>query len=179
MVCRWGFGKNRSLLVWILSSKTCHFSWDRTRYIQRSSLERYHYANILRSHHLNFNNFEGLSGHFTSHLIGGVFSPNVRKREDWNVLKYNIVCSFVWIWNLSLTLTEEHRLRVSANRVRRRIWGSKTDDIVRGWIKLHDELCSALNVIRIIKSRRMTWAGHVACMERRGTHAGKVFPGLN
>jgi hypothetical protein len=65
---------------------------------------------------------------------------------------------------------------VFENRTWRRILGSKTDDIIRGWRKLHDEkfdeLCSSLNIIRIIKSRRMAWAGHVACMERRGTLAG-------
>jgi hypothetical protein len=55
--------------------------------------------------------------------------------------------------------------------VLRRIFGPKRDEITRGWRKLHNEELHKLNassdVIRIIKSRRMSWAGHVACMEKK------------
>jgi hypothetical protein len=68
----------------------------------------------------------------------------------------------------SLTLREEHRLRVFENRVLRRIFGPKRDEVTGEWRKLHNEkLCdlySSPSVIRIIKSRRMRWAGHVARM---------------
>jgi hypothetical protein len=66
----------------------------------------------------------------------------------------------------SLTLREEHKLRVFENRVLRRIFGIKRDEVTGDWRKLHNEefhnLCSSPNIIRIIKSRRMRWAWHVA-----------------
>jgi hypothetical protein len=72
----------------------------------------------------------------------------------------------------SLTLREEHRLRVFENRVLRRIFGLKRHEVAGGWRKLHNEelrnLFSSPNIIRMIKSRRIRWAGHVARMGRRG-----------
>jgi hypothetical protein len=69
---------------------------------------------------------------------------------------------------LGLTLREENRLRVFENRVLRRIFGPKRDEVTREWRKLHSEelhiLYSSPSIIRQIKSRRMRWAGHVACM---------------
>jgi hypothetical protein len=65
-------------------------------------------------------------------------------------------------------VTEEHGLRVFENRVLRRIFGPKRDEVTGDWRKLHnEELCklySSPNIIRMIKSRRMRWAGHVARM---------------
>jgi hypothetical protein len=73
----------------------------------------------------------------------------------------------------SLTIREEHRLRVFENRLLRRIFGPKRDEVTGEWRKLHNEelrdLYSSQSIIRIIKSRRMRWAGHVARMGRRGT----------
>ena len=79
----------------------------------------------------------------------------------------------VWFW--SLTLREEHRLRVFENRVLRRVFGPKRDDVTGEWRKLHNEELSDLyslpNIVRVVKSRRMIWAGHVARMgEGRGVH---------
>jgi hypothetical protein len=76
---------------------------------------------------------------------------------------------------LSLTLREEHRLRVFENRVLRRIFGPKRNEVTGGWRKLHNEelhgLYSSLGIVRMIKARRMRWAGHMACMgEVRGTY---------
>jgi hypothetical protein len=59
------------------------------------------------------------------------------------------------------------------NRVLRRIFGSKRDEVTGEWRKLHNEelrdLYSSPSIIRIIKSRKMRWAGHVARTGRRGT----------
>jgi hypothetical protein len=68
----------------------------------------------------------------------------------------------------SLTLREEHRLRVFENRVLRRIFGPKLDEVRGEWRKLHNEelqnLYSSLDIVRQLKSRRMRWAGHAACL---------------
>jgi hypothetical protein len=65
---------------------------------------------------------------------------------------------------------------VCENRVLRRIFGPKRDEVTGGWGKLHNEglhnLYSLPNIIRMIKSRRMRWAGHVTRMGRRGKHIG-------
>jgi hypothetical protein len=75
---------------------------------------------------------------------------------------------------LSLTLREEQRLRVFENRVLRRIFGPKRDEVTGDRRKLHNEELhnSSPNIIRMIKSRRMRWGGHVARMEGRGMHIG-------
>jgi hypothetical protein len=74
----------------------------------------------------------------------------------------------------SLSLREEHRLRVFENRVLRRIFGPKWEED-RSWRKLHNDelhsLYSSPNIVRMIKSRRMRWAGQVARMgEGRGVY---------
>jgi hypothetical protein len=68
-----------------------------------------------------------------------------------------------------------HRLRVFENRVLRRIFGPKRDDVMGDWRKLHNEELHNLyspNIIRMIKSRGLRRAGHVARMGRRGMHKG-------
>jgi hypothetical protein len=66
----------------------------------------------------------------------------------------------------SLTLGEVHKLRLFENRVLRKIFGPKGDEVTGGSRKLHNEelhnLYSPPSIIRMIKSRRIRWAGHVA-----------------
>jgi hypothetical protein len=75
----------------------------------------------------------------------------------------------------SHTLREERRLRVFENRVLRRIFGPKRDELTGGWRKLHNEelhsLYSSPSIIRVIKARKLRWAGHVERMgEVRGAY---------
>jgi hypothetical protein len=70
---------------------------------------------------------------------------------------------------------EERRLRVFENKVLRRIFGPKRDEVTGEWGKLHNEVLNDLyslpNIVRVIKSRTTTWAGHIARMgERRVVH---------
>ena len=108
-----------------------------------------------------------------------------------NLLSYNLLskilkCKVYRTTNLpvvlygcetwSLTMSEEHRLKVSENRVLRRIFGLKWDKVIRGWKKLNNDgfnnLYSPPNTVRVIKSRRIRWKGHVARMEeRRGVNS--------
>jgi len=81
----------------------------------------------------------------------------------------------------SLTLQEERKLRVFENMVLRRIFGPRRDEVTKEWRRLHNEELNDLycspNIVRVIKSRRIRWAGHVARMgEERGVYgvlAGK------
>jgi hypothetical protein len=74
----------------------------------------------------------------------------------------------------SLTLRGEHRLRVFENRVLRRIFGPKRDEVTGEWEKLHNkelhDLYFSPSIIRKIKSRRIRWAGHVARMRGEEEH---------
>jgi len=75
----------------------------------------------------------------------------------------------------SLILREERKLRVSENIVLRRIYGPRRDEVTGDWRRLHNEelndLYSSPNIVRVIKSRRMSWVGHVARMgEERGVY---------
>ena len=75
----------------------------------------------------------------------------------------------------SLTLLEERKLRVFENMVLRRIFGPRRDEVTGDWRRLLNEeinvLYSSPNIVRVIKSRRMRWAGHVTRMgEKRGVY---------
>ena len=68
----------------------------------------------------------------------------------------------------SLTLREERKPRVFENMVLRRMFGPRRDEVTGEWRRLHNEELNDLyfspNIVRVIKSRRITWAGHVARM---------------
>ena len=77
------------------------------------------------------------------------------------------------MWDLSDW--EERKLRVLENMVLRRIFGSRRDEVTGEWMRLHNEELNDLycspDIVRVITSRRMRWAGHVARMgEERGVY---------
>jgi hypothetical protein len=95
-------------------------------------------------------------------------SPLISKNLNINI--YTIVILPIVLYGCetwSLTLREEHRLRVFENRVWRRIFGPKREED-GSCRKLHNDeihrLYSSLNIVNVIKSRRMRWAGHVKRM---------------
>jgi len=72
-------------------------------------------------------------------------------------------------------LREERKLRAFQNMVLRRIFGPRRDEVTGEWRRLHEEelndLYSSSNIMRVITSRRMRWARHVACMgEEKGVY---------
>jgi hypothetical protein len=77
---------------------------------------------------------------------------------------------------LGLLFTEEHRLRVFENRVTRRIFGPRRDEVTGGWRKLHNDehhnLHSSPSIIKMLKPRIIRWPRYVARMGRRGMHTG-------
>jgi hypothetical protein len=78
----------------------------------------------------------------------------------------------------SLALREERRLRLLENNMTR-INVPKRDEVTGGWREVHNEelydLYSSPNIFRVIISKRMRWAGHVACMERLGVRVYRVL----
>jgi hypothetical protein len=96
-------------------------------------------------------------------LSSRLLSKNIKIRICKTII-FPVVLYGCETW--SLTLREEHRLRVFENRVLRRIFGAKRDEVTGEWGKLHNEelrdLYSSPSIIRIIKSRRMRLADHVA-----------------
>ena len=77
-------------------------------------------------------------------------------------------------------MREERRLRVFENRMLRRVFGPKRDEVTGEWRKLHNkelsDLYSLANIVRVVKSRRMRWAGHVARMGQ-GRRVHRVLVG--
>jgi len=98
---------------------------------------------------------------FSSSLLSKNLKINIYRTIILPIVLYG--CE-IWL----LTLREECRLRVFENRVLRRTFGPKRDKVTREWRKLHNEelndLYSTPNIVWVIKSRRMRWAGHVARM---------------
>jgi len=99
----------------------------------------------------------------------------IQKFKDQDIYNYNIAVVLYGCETWSLTLREECRLRVFGNRVLRRLFGPKRDEVTWEWRKLHNEELSDVyslpNTVRVVKSRRMRWAGHVArVVEGRGVH---------
>jgi len=97
-----------------------------------------------------------------NHLSSSLLSKNLKVKMYRTIILPVVLCGCeTWL----LTLREEHRLRVFENRVLRRIFGPKRDEVTGECRKQHIEelhdLYSSPNIVRVIKSRRMRWAGHI------------------
>jgi hypothetical protein len=109
------------------------------------------------------------SGNACFHSVQNPLSSHLTSKKLKTKIYGSVILPIVLygceIW--SLTLREENRLRVFRNRVLRRVFGPKREED-GSWRKLHNDqhhkLYSSPNIVRVIKSRRMKWAGHVARM---------------
>jgi hypothetical protein len=122
------------------------------------------------------------SGNDCYHSVQSLLSSHLLSR-NMKIKIYRTIILPVVLYGcetLSLTLREEYRLRVFENRVLRRIFGPKRDEVTREWRKLNNgelhNLYSLPNTFRQIKSRRMRWAGHLALMEE-GRNMYRVLVG--
>jgi hypothetical protein len=105
-------------------------------------------------------------------LSSSLLSKNVKIKIYRTII---LPVAFYGCETWSLALREECRLRVFENKVLRRIFGPKRDEVTGEWRRLHNKelyaLYSSPNIIRVKKSGRLRWAGHVARMrERRGAY---------
>jgi hypothetical protein len=102
-----------------------------------------------------------------------VFQVASQKLKDQDIKNYIFACCFVWVYNLVVDIAGERKLRVFENFVLRRILGPRRDTETGEWRRLHNEELNDLycspNTVRVIKSRKIRWAWHVARMgEERG-----------
>jgi sorting nexin-29 len=115
------------------------------------------------------------SGNACYHSVQNLLSPRLLSNNK-KIRVYRSIILPVFLYGCetwSVTLRKEQRLRVFENRVLRRIFGPKRGAATGDWRRLHNEelndLYSSPNIIWVMKSKRMRWAGHVARMvEKRG-----------
>ena len=97
-----------------------------------------------------------------------LLSKNIKTKICRPVILHVVLCGCE---NWSFTLREERRLRVFENRVLRRIFVPKRNEVTGEWRKLHieelNDLYCSPNIVRVIRSRRMRWAGRLESVEER------------
>jgi hypothetical protein len=115
-------------------------------------------------------NYGNACYHLAQNLLSSLLLPKNFKIRISKTIILPVVLYGCEIW--SPTLREEHGLGVFENKVLRRIFGPKRDEMTGEWRKLHNEelhdFYSSLNIIRIIKARKIRWAGHEARVWEKG-----------
>ena len=107
--------------------------------------------------------------HSVQNLLSSRLLSKILKIKIYRTIILSFVLNGCETW--SLTLREEHRLRVFENRVLRRIFGPKRGEVTREWKQLVNDMYSSPSIVWVIKSRRIRWVRHVVCMvENRGTY---------
>ena len=110
------------------------------------------------------------SGNACYHSVQNLLSSRLlSKNLKIKIYRTIILPVVLYGWETwSLTLKGERKLRVFENMVIRRIFGPRRDEVMGEWRRLHNkelnDLYSSPNIVRVIKSRRMRWAGYMACM---------------
>jgi hypothetical protein len=114
--------------------------------------------------------------HSVQNFLSSTLLPKIIHFKKYRIIILPVVLYGCETW--SLTLREERRLRLFENRVLRKIFEPKMDEVTGEWRKLHNEelnhLYSSPNIVRVIKSRRMRLVEHVAPMGR-----GEVYTGFD
>jgi hypothetical protein len=152
-------GQNIDIKIANKSFKKCHSPniWERSNLIHEEIRRR------MNSGNTSYHSVQNL---LSSRLLAKNVKIRIYKTIILPVVMYG--CE-----NWYLTLREEHNLRVCENRLLRRIFGLKRDNVTGEWRKQHNEELRDLyyspntSIIRTIKSRRMRWSGHVARMRRK------------
>jgi len=99
------------------------------------------------------------------HSVQNLLSCRLLSKNLKNKIYRTVILPVVLYWceTWLLTLREERKLRVFENRVLRKIFGPRRDEVTGEWRRLHNQelndLSSSPNIVRVIKSRRMRWAG--------------------
>jgi hypothetical protein len=109
-------------------------------------------------------NFSNACYYLVQNLLSSCLLAKNIKIRIYRIIILSVVLYGCGTW--SLALREEHRLKVFENRVLRRIFGLKRDEVTGGWRKLNNgklhNLYSLPNITRMIMSMSMRWSGHVA-----------------
>ncbi|KAJ4447060.1 hypothetical protein ANN_09049 [Periplaneta americana] len=152
------YGKNTGILLEASKEIGLEVNPEKTKYMIMSRDE-----NIVRNGNTKIGNlsFEKVE---KFKYLGATSAVKKSERRIYKTVILPVVLYGCETW--TLTLREEHRLRVFENKVLRKIFGAKRDEITGEWRKLHNTelhaLYSSPDIIRKIKSRRLRWAGHVA-----------------
>jgi hypothetical protein len=115
------------------------------------------------------------SVNFCYHSVQNLSSCHLLSKDIKIAIYKTIILPWV-LYKCKVSDIKGKRLGVFENRMLRRVFGPKRDEMVGGWGKLHNEdrhnFYSMSSIIRMLESRRMRWVGHAAHMGERGMHIG-------